>query len=307
MPLTPLTPDGRLGPATGHPGFSDPAYLRRREAVAALARGLAVGAPSPHVTYTDEEHATWHTAHAALVAARRGRVCRRVAEALGRAPVPSDRVPQHAEVGDRLHELTGFRFTPTGGFVPNRRFLGAMADGFFHAVQYVRHPRMPLYTPEPDVLHDVFGHGAHLADPWFGALYRTVGRAAARVTSDDALDLVNRVYWHSLEYGVVREAGEVKAYGAALLSSSGELLRFRRADIRPWDIADMVARPYQVAGYQPTLYAVESMTHLADALHAFLDTFDEDTRERHRLPPLADRGFPARPIARETRPGGVRA
>ncbi|MGA5824038.1 phenylalanine 4-monooxygenase [Kitasatospora sp. NPDC094028] len=295
MAQTPLTRDGRLGPADSHPCFSDLSYRRRRDAIVALAEGHEVGAPSPLVRYSKAEHATWRAVHAALGAARRGRVCARVREVARRAPVPADRVPQHAEVGERLRSLSGFTFTLAGGIVANKRFLGAMASGHFHAVQYVRHPRMPLYTPEPDILHDVFGHGIHLSDPWFADLYRTVGRAAARVDSDDALDLISRVYWYTLEYGVVREGGTVKAYGAALLSSYGELRRFRQADIRPWDLSELVARPYQVAGYQPVLFAVESMDELADVLHSFLDDFDEDTRDRHRLPTLAQRGFMARP------------
>ncbi|MFJ5074037.1 hypothetical protein ACIP8Z_05445 [Streptomyces sp. NPDC088553] len=70
--------------------------------------------------------------------------------------------------------------------------MGPTAKGYVHAVPYVRHSAMPLYTPEPDVLHDVFGHGIHLADPFFTDLYRTVGRAAARVDTADALDLRQR-------------------------------------------------------------------------------------------------------------------
>ncbi|MFI9023930.1 phenylalanine 4-monooxygenase [Streptomyces sp. NPDC053560] len=295
MARTPVSHDGRLGRAEEHPGHADRPYVRRRDRIAALATGHRVGAPSPLVEYTAEEHATWRTVLAALADAQRGRVCRAVAAARERAPVPADHIPQHAEVGDRLHELTGFRFTLAGGIVPNARFLGSMADGYFHAVQYVRHPAMPLYTFEPDVLHDMLGHGTHLCDPWFAELYRTVGRAAARVTSDDALDLISRVYWYTLEYGVVHEGGRPKAYGAALLSSYGELRRFDRADIRAWDLADIAARPYQVAGYQPVLYTVESLDHLAETLHGFLDDFDESTRDRLGLPPLAQRGFMGRP------------
>ncbi|RKT07935.1 phenylalanine-4-hydroxylase [Streptomyces sp. 3211.6] len=299
MAMTPVREDGRLGSADAHPAFADPAYVLRRDAIAAGAAGHRVGAPSPIVEYTAAEHGVWRRVHAALAGAREGRVCRVVEEACRQAPIPSDRVPQHAEVGDRLRELSGFTFTLAGGIVPNKRFLGAMADGYFHAVQYMRHPAVPLYAPEPDIIHDVFGHGIHLSSPWFADLYRTVGRAARRVDSDDALDLISRVYWYSLEYGVARENGTVKAYGAALLSSYGELHRFHRARIRRWNILDLVRQPYQVTGYQPLLFAVDCLDHLAEELHAFLDDFDETARERHGLPPLSRRGSmgrrPARP------------
>ncbi|MFH8369821.1 phenylalanine 4-monooxygenase [Streptomyces sp. NPDC018031] len=288
---TPLTPEGlTLGDAGSHPGFADRDYVRRRNAIVAAADGHRVGDPSPPVVYTEEEHATWRKAHAALLAAQEGRVCQAVLRAREAAPVPADRIPQHTEVSDRLQPLTGFRFTLAGGIVPNKRFLGAMADGYFHAVQYLRHPAVPLYTPEPDILHDVFGHGTHLADPWFADLYRVVGSAAARVESADALDLISRVYWFTLEYGLAWERGEPRAYGAALLSSYGELDRFPQADIRPWNVAELVRMPYQVAGYQPVLFAVDSTARVAEVLHGFLDDFDEETGERHGLPPMPERG-----------------
>ncbi|ONI81285.1 phenylalanine 4-monooxygenase [Actinosynnema sp. ALI-1.44] len=286
----PVAPDGHLGAARQHPGFRDVVYARRRDAVVALAVGHQVGAPSPLVHYTESEHATWRRVHAALHNVHEETVCREVLHARDAAPIPADHVPQHAEVGDRLHELTGFRFTLAGGLVPNKRFLGSMARGYFHAVQYVRHPAVPLYTPEPDVLHDVFGHGTHLSCPWFAGLYRMFGRAAARVDSEDALDLLSRVYWFSLEYGVTIQDDEVKAYGAALLSSWGELRHLRHAEIRPWDIHAIAAQAYQAAGYQPVLYAVRSLDHLSDALHEVLDEFDETTRDRLSLPALAERG-----------------
>ncbi|MER5543907.1 phenylalanine 4-monooxygenase [Streptomyces sp. NPDC002589] len=293
---TPLDAHGRrLGPAERHPAFADAAYLRRRDHLVAAAEGHRVGAPSPIVEYTEAEHATWRTVHAALIEAHRERACRAVLRARERARIPGDRIPQHEEISDHLQVLTGFRFTLAGGIVPNKRFLGAMADGYFHAVQYVRHPAMPLYTPEPDVLHDVFGHGTHLCDPWFADLYRTVGRAAARVESRDALDLISRLYWFTLEYGVAWEGGRPKAYGAALLSSYGELGRFRRARIRPLDIPELLRMPVQIAGYQPVLYAIDPLSRLADLLHGFLDDFDEDTGARLRLPALHERGFLTRP------------
>ena len=287
---TPVARDGTLGPARRHPGLSDPAYVHRRDAIVAMAEGHEVGAPSPPVTYTEQEHETWRHVHAALTAAQEGAVCRAVLRARDTAPIPADHVPQHAEVGDLLHELTGFRFTLAGGLVPDKRFLGAMARGYFHAVQYVRHSALPLYTPEPDVVHDVYGHGTHLSSPWFADLYRLVGAAAARVDSADALDLISRVYWFTLEYGVAVEQGRPKAYGAALLSSYGELGQLHRADIRPWAVERVVDTAYVAAGYQPVLYATRSLDHVADALHDFLDEFDEDTRDRLGLPALAERG-----------------
>src|SRR5262249_28071099 len=132
----------------------------------------------------------------------------------------------------------------------------------------------------------------HLSLPWFADLYRLVGQAATRVDNDDALDLISRLYWFSLEYGVVTEQRQMKAYGAALLSSRGELHWMHRAAIRARDIAEMLQVPYRIDGYQPVLFEVRSLDHLVDALHDFLDDFDEETSARLGLPPPVPRGAP---------------
>ncbi|MFB7664217.1 phenylalanine 4-monooxygenase [Kitasatospora sp. NPDC056138] len=274
---TPLTCDGLLGPAALHPGLSDPRYLERRRAVAALVRDHRVGDPAPPVAYTEPEHATWRTVHRSLATALHAHACRPVLEAREQAPIPTDHIPQHSEVGARLRRLTGFDFTPTGGVVPNKRFLGSMDRGYFHAVQFVRHPALPLYTPEPDVIHDVFGHGIHLASPELAELYRVIGRAAMRVDSSAALRVISHVYWFTLECGVIDEHGTPKAFGAALLSSSGELARLDRSRIHPLDLPTVLTTRYEISGYQPNLFCARSLRHLADTLSEFFDDFDDET------------------------------
>ncbi|CAM5464855.1 Phenylalanine 3-hydroxylase [Streptomyces abikoensis] len=264
--------------------------------MARTARGHRVGDPSPAVAYTEEEHATWRTVHGALAGAHRAYACREALEAAEAAPIPADHVPQHAEVSAGLKPLTGFEFTLAGGFVENRRFLGAMESGYFHAVQFVRHPSVPLYTPEPDVLHDVFGHGIHLASPRFAELYRMFGRTAMRLRTPEALDLISRVYWFTLEFGVMTEsaasgagagagASAPKAYGAALLSSYGELARLGRCEVRELDVRAIVETPYRVSGYQPVLFGARCMNHLTDFLAGFLADFDDGTAGRLGLRP----------------------
>lgn len=277
---TPVAADGRLGAAADHPGLTDPHYVRRRRAIAAAARGRRVGEQVPAVEYSEAEERTWRVVHRALWSAQGEHACRAVLDAREQAPIPADHIPQHAEVGSRLRRVTGFEFTVAEGVVANKRFLGSMADGYFHAVQFVRHPAVPLFTPEPDVVHDVLGHGIHLSCPAFADIYRLIGQAARRIDDADVLQMISDVYWFTLEYGVLAEHGEPKAYGAALLSSYGEIRRLGRPDIRPLDIEAMLATGYDIAGYQPVLFSARCLHEVADTLDGFLGGLDDGSAPR---------------------------
>ncbi|WBP84875.1 phenylalanine 4-monooxygenase [Kitasatospora cathayae] len=286
---TPVASDGRLGPPGEHPGLSDPAYVRRRRAIAAAARGHRVGDPAPSVDYSASEDRTWRAVHRALWAAQGEHACRAVLDARQQAPIPADHIPQHAEVGPRLRRMTGFEFTLAGGVVANKRFLGSMADGYFHAVQFVRHPALPLYTPEPDIIHDVLGHGIHLSCPTFADIYRLIGETARRIDDADVLQMISDVYWFTLEYGVLEEDGAPKAYGAALLSSYGEIRRLGLPRVRAFDIGAILATPYEISGYQPVLFSARCLHEVADTLHGFLEKLDDESAPRFGRSPARTR------------------
>jgi phenylalanine-4-hydroxylase len=111
-------------------------------------------------------------------------------------------------------------------------------------------------------------------------LYRLVGEAVQRVQSDDALRLLSRVFWFTFEFGVVEEQGELKTYGAGILSSFGELDAFRNAAIRPLDFGAMARVEYDITKYQPVLFVGRSMAEIYDAVEAFLITFSDETPAR---------------------------
>lgn len=264
----------------GHPGFSDPAYRARRNALAAEALDWRPGHAVPEPAYTDGEHDVWRVVARELAPLHHRHACRAFLEAKEELGLPTDRVPQLREVTERLAPATGFRYLPVAGLAPLRDFYGSFAGSAFYSTQYLRHPSMPLYTPEPDVIHEVVGHANQLADPGFAALYRLVGEAVARTRSEEALRFLSRVFWFSLEFGVVVEGGQPKAYGAGILSSCGETTAFRTADIRPLDLPLMGMLAYDITRYQPVLFAARSMSHLLDALTVFFASFDDDVHAR---------------------------
>ena len=164
--------------------------------------------------------------------------------------------------------------------MPLREFYGSLADGVFHSTQYIRHHSVPLYTPEPDLIHEVVGHGNCLAHDRFATLYRLAGQAARRVQTLEALEFVSKVFWFSLEFGVVHEADGPKAYGAGLLSSYGEIQEFPEADLRPLDLARMGTQTYDITHYQPVLFAARSWDEVHDVVGGFFATADEESIAR---------------------------
>ena len=177
--------DGRAEVQLGdaHPGASDPAYRARRNAIATLALRWQRGTPLPDAPYDEVEHAVWRKVADELDPLHRRHACRAFLAGKARLGLPSDRIPQLAEVTALLEPLSGFRYVPAAGLVPLRNFYESLADGRFHSTQYVRHHSVPLYTPEPDVIHEVVGHANCLANTRYAALYRAAGEAARRVQS----------------------------------------------------------------------------------------------------------------------------
>lgn len=263
-----------------HPGVHDPDYRARRNAIAAMALDYAPGKPLPHVDYTDAEQQVWRIVSAELARKHRKYAATEVLTAATRLDLPSDHIPQLDEVGAALTPLTGFRYVPAAGLVPLREFFGSFADRIFHSTQYIRHHSAPLYTPEPDAIHEIIGHANQIASSRFAAIYAAAGAAVARLTTESALKFLADVFWFSMEFGVVREKGEVRCYGAGLLSSYGEIEEFQHAELRPLDVAAMGTAVYDITHYQPILYCAQSISEIEEVIGGFFDTMDDDSPHR---------------------------
>lgn len=264
-----------------HPGFTDPEYRDRRATIASLAESYVLGDPVPEVPYSDAEHRVWSLVTRGLRGRHKYLAIDELVEAGHRLDLPTDHLPQLDEVSALLEPLTGFRYAPVAGLVPPDVFYGGMADGVFRSTQYIRHASAPYYTPEPDVIHEVVGHATHLASDRFAALYREVGRAVRRCETDEAIELVSRLFWFTMEFGAMREDGEVKAYGAGLLSSVGEIHSFTTAtELRPFDLVEMGATSYDITRFQDTLFVADSLDQLEDELGSLLEGFDDESATR---------------------------
>jgi phenylalanine-4-hydroxylase len=259
-----------------HPGFSDREYRARRSAIARSCASCEPGGPIPDVEYTAEEDEVWRVISAELAAKHQQYACQAYLEAAGRLVLPADRVPQLSEVDQRLRALSGFGLRPVAGLVPTRQFYGALAERIFHSTQYIRHHSARFYTPEPDIVHEIIGHANMLACGDVASLYRAAGEASLRAVSAEAHEFFSKVFWFTLEFGVVRESGQSRAYGAGLLSSYGEIEVFREAQLRPWDIPAMGWLDYDITRYQPVLFEAESFGQVLEELHGFFAAYDDE-------------------------------
>ncbi len=261
----------------GHPGAGDPDYRRRRNEIAAAALRWRDGQPAPPVDYHDDEQAVWRTVCRELAPLHERFAVAEYRDALTRVALPTDRVPGLGEVSERIGALSGWRYVPAAGLVDLRTFYGSLAERTFHSTQYVRHPALPLYTPEPDIVHEVIGHGHLLATQTFGELHRRAGAAARRLRDERSLRFLSRVFWFTLEFGVVVEDGELRAYGAGILSSYGEIAQFRAMALRPLDLTEMGTADYDITQYQPVLYRAESVAEIEAVAGTFFDTCTDES------------------------------
>jgi len=255
--------------AHDHPGANDPVYRARRSDIAAAALRWKPGEPAPEIAYTEAEQNVWRTVCRELASKHERYAVSEYREAKARVGLPTDQVPGLDEVSELLEPISGWRYLPAAGLVPLAQFYRSLADRRFYSTQYVRHPGVPLYTPEPDIIHEVIGHGHLLATPTFGELHCLAGDAARRLQDDENLKFLSRVFWFSLEFGTVVEDGELRAYGAGILSSYGEIEEFRGMDHRPLDLIEMGTADYDITAYQPVLYRADSVEQVCAVVGGF--------------------------------------
>ena len=215
--------------------------------------------------YTAADHAVWDTLFARQAAMLPGRASAAFLRGLDVLKLSKPGIPDFAELSARLTAATGWRVVAVPGLIPDDVFFDHLANRTFVAGNFIRRMDQLDYLQEPDVFHDVFGHVPMLADPVFADYMAAYGRGGQRAGSLGALKRLARLYWYTVEFGLVEEAGGLRIYGSGIVSSHGESL-FALDDCSPnrigFDLMRVMRTDYRIDDYQQSYFVIPSFDEL---------------------------------------------
>jgi phenylalanine-4-hydroxylase len=223
---------------------------------------------TPH--YTAAEHETWAMLYARQRALLPGRACEEFMAGLASMGFPEDRIPALSDVGRVLVSTTAWDVARVPGMLHEEDFFGLLAEGVFPSTDYIR-PRHEMdYTPAPDLFHDIFGHTPMITNPMFAAFYQRLGAAALRARGTNRRKL-ERFYWFTVEFGLIRTAGGLRIYGNGILSSRAEVVHSLTEKVAavPFDADRIAEQEYDVRHLQPLLFVIDSFDQLVAEFDAW--------------------------------------
>lgn len=254
-----------------HPGANDEQYRKRRDHIASLSKKFRETGVITDVDYTEQEQGIWRHVAERLEELHEKHASPFYLKAKRDLGISNDRIPQLSEMNRRLKELTNFRLAPVEGLVDTRAFLSWLSWRTMLSTQYIRHHSRPEYTPEPDIVHEAIGHIPMFTNQNFADYSQFIGHGA-RVATDQQIEELGRLYWFTVEFGLVEDEGDVKAYGAGLLSSFGELEHAFSGEVerRPFDLEEVINTPYEYSDMQPILYIIPSYAELKEVTRRYI-------------------------------------
>ncbi|WP_322469969.1 phenylalanine 4-monooxygenase [Hydrogenophaga sp. SNF1] len=222
--------------------------------------------PQNWSAYTEADHDTYRRLYERQSALLPGLAAQAFVDALPALGV-RDRIPRFDEINERLRPATGWEIVAVPGLIPERPFFDLLAHRRFPVTDWIRTPQEFDYIVEPDVFHDLFGHVPLLFNPVFADYVQRYGQGGLKAHDLGAGELLSRLYWYTIEFGLIREPQGLRAYGAGILSSSGELrhsVTSPRARRIALDLVRCMRTRYKIDDYQATYFVIDSFEQLFD-------------------------------------------
>lgn len=217
--------------------------------------------------YTPDDHALYRRLHERQAAQLPGRACEEFIRAVGALGAP-DRIPRFEQVSARLRRATGWEIVAVPGLIPEENFFALLAQRRFPVTDWIRRPEEFDYVVEPDVFHDLFGHVPLLFDPVFADYMQAYGAGGLKASRLQACERLARLYWYTVEFGLVATPAGLRAYGAGLLSSAGELRHCLEDPAPPriaFDLQRLMRSRYRIDSFQASYFVIDSFGQLFNA------------------------------------------
>ena len=244
--------------------------------------------PQDWSRYGPEDHATWKTLFERQSRLLPGRACDAFVQGMRDLPIAADQIPEFDALSEVLMARTGWQVVAVPGLVPDEVFFDHLANRRFPAGQFIRRPDQLDYLEEPDIFHDVFGHVPMLMNPAIADYIQAYGKGGLRAQQLGTLAQLARVYWYTVEFGLMREAGGLRIYGAGIASSLTET-RFALDDPSPnrvaFDLERVMATRYRIDDFQETYFVVDSLEAVLDLASIDFAPVYERVRQREELAP----------------------
>jgi phenylalanine-4-hydroxylase len=224
--------------------------------------------PDKHglIPYSPEEDSVWQTLYRPQQRQAQ-RYCSQVfTEGLATLSLAPDRIPQCAEVSQQLQQATGWRVTPVPALIPFDRFYQLLSSRIFPAASFMRSRDELEYLQEPDIFHEIFGHTPLLTHSAIAEFSHHIGVLGCQARPQDHVWLA-RLYWFTVEFGLIRENGQIRALGAGLASSASELpyaIESPLAERQPFDLMTVLRTPYRIDIHQPLYFVLDSLDQLRE-------------------------------------------
>lgn len=242
--------------------------------------------------YTTEHHHVWELLFQEQIKVLQSRATTQYLHGLEVAGFEPNRIPRFTAVNDVLKRLTGWQVYAVPGIIDNKPFFELLAQRQFPATTWMRTMEQLKYIEEPDMFHDVFGHVPLLSEPHFAEFLNGLSQIALQhIENPTAVELMARIYWYTVEFGLIHENNELRIYGAGILSSPGESVYSLSDEPKhqAFDLIDILETPYIKDCYQAQYFIVQSYEELYNslpALAALIDQIVEDDLQVAELQPV---------------------